>query len=169
MRSSGSLPSTGGGGVLTSVVFHVFIRGTIVFTILGLSGSVSVLDHVLLGELLDDSKKISLLISTFSGGFIRDSERLAHSGGGVEHILVSHNLLFGSGHDNTFFEDASVHVIDVTGESGFEGSKLSEGLFEVSRNGVEFFLEGGFSTFEFVEVNSDGSNHISHHGSDSVN
>jgi len=150
-------------------MFHVLVLSTVVFTIFGFGGSISVSDHSLLGELSDDSKKISLLISTFSGNFVRDSERFAHSGGGVEHLSVSGDFLLGGGHDDTFLKDASVHVIDVTRESGFEGSKLSEGLFEVSRNGVELLLESGFSTLEGVEVNSDGTDHIGHHLSDSVN
>jgi len=149
-------------------MFHVLVLSTVVFTIFGFGGSISVSDHSLLGELSDDSKKISLLISTFSGNFVRDSERFAHSGGGVEHLSVSGDFLLGGGHDDTFLKDASVHVIDVTRESGFEGTKLSEGLFEVSGNGVELSLESGFSTLEGVEVNSDGSDHIGHHLSDSV-
>jgi len=45
---------------------------------------------------------------------------------------------------------------------------LSKGLFEVGGDGVELFLEGGFSTFEGVEVDSDGSDHVLHHSSNSV-
>merc|ERR1719218_232281 len=121
---SRSLPFVGGGAVLTGVVLHVLVLSTVVLTILGLSGSVSVSDHVLLGELLDDSKKISLLISTFGGNFILGLEGVAHLGGGVKHFSVSGDLLSGGSHDDTFLEDASVHVIDVTRESGFEGTKL---------------------------------------------
>jgi len=165
---SGSLPFTRGGGVLTGVVLHVGVLFSVTFTIFGLGGSISVSDHSLLGELSDDSKKISLLISTFSGGLVGDSERLTHSGGGGEHVSVSGDLLSGGSHDDTFLKDASVHVIDVTRESGFEGSELSEGLLKVGRDGVELLLEGVFSTNEGIEVNSDGTDHIGHHGSDSV-
>lgn len=168
MRSR-SLPFIRGGGVLTGVVFHVGVLRTVTFTIFGLSGSVSVSDHVLLGELLDDSKKISLLISTFGGGLVGNSESIAHSGGGVEHFSVSGNLLSGSSHDDTFLKDASVHVINVTRESGFKGSELSEGLLKVSRDGVVLLLEGGLSTLEGIEVDSDGTHHVGHHLSDSVN
>jgi len=149
-------------------VFHVGVLSSVVFTIFGLGGSVSVSDHSLLGELFDDSKKISLLISTFSGGLVRDSERFTHSLGGGEHISVSGDFLGGSGHDDTFLKDASVHVIDVTRESGFEGSKLSKGLLKVSGNAVELFLESGFDGLKLIEVNSDGTDHLLHHGSDSV-
>merc|ERR1719326_1962177 len=165
---SRSLPFIRGGGVSTGVVLHVLVLSTVVVTILGLSGSVSVSDHVLLGELLDDSKEVSLLISAFSGGLVGDSERLAHSGGGVEHFSVSGDLLSGGSHDDTFLKDASVHVVDVTRESGFEGSELSEGLLKVGRDGVELLLEGGLLTFELVEVDSDGTHHVGHHLSDSV-
>jgi len=165
---SRSFPFTRGGGVLTGVVFHVLVLVVLSIDVLGVGGSVSVSDHVLLSELLDDSKKISLLISTFSGGLVGDSERLTHSFGGGEHLSVSGDLLSGGSHDDTFLKDASVHVIDVTRESGFEGSELSEGLLKVSRDGVEFLLEGSFSTFEGIEVNSDGTDHIGHHLSNSV-
>merc|ERR1719498_586065 len=168
MRSR-SFPFVGGRGVLTSIVLHVFVLSTIAFTILGLSGSISVSDHVLLGELLDDSKKISLLISTFGGNFVLGLEGVAHLGGGVEHFSVSGDFLSGGSHDDTFLKDASVHVIDVTGESSFKGSELSKGLFEVSRYTIVLFLEGGFSGLEGVEVDSDGTHHVSHHLSNSVN
>lgn len=144
------------------------VLSSIVFTIFGLGGSVSVSDHSLLGELFDDSKKISLLISTFSGGLVRDSERFTHSLGGLEHISVSGDFLGGGGHDDTFLKDASVHVVDVTRESGFKGSKLSKGLLKVSGNAVEFFLKTGFGVLKGFEVDSDGTDHLLHHGSDSV-
>jgi len=118
--------------------------------------------------LLDDSKEVSLLISAFSGGLVGDSERLAHSGGGVEHFSVSGDLLRGGSHDDTFLKDAGVHVIDVTRESGFEGSELSEGLLKVGRYTIVLLLEGGLSRFEGIEVDSDGTDHIGHHLSDSV-
>merc|ERR1719498_2155373 len=116
---SRSLPFIRGGGVRTGVVLHVLISTVLSISVLGVGGSVSVSDHVLLSELLDDSKKISLLISTFSGNFILGLEGVAHLGGGVEHFGVSSDLLSGGSHDDTFLEDASVHVIDVTRESGF--------------------------------------------------
>merc|ERR1711871_1736706 len=116
MNSFRSLPFTRGGGVGTGIITHALVFFTITFTIFGFSGSVSVSDHSLLSELSDDSEEISLFISTFGGSFILNSESVAHSSGGFD-------LFSGGGHNNTFLKDASVHVIDVTRESGFEGTK----------------------------------------------
>merc|ERR1711976_211801 len=109
-----------------------------------------------------------LLVSTLSGGVVGLLKGGANSLSGGEHLGVSGDLLGGGGHDDTFLKDASVHVIDVTRESGFDGSELSEGLLKVSGNGVELLLEGGFLTLELVEVDSDGTDHLLHHSSDSV-
>jgi len=54
-------------------------------------------------------------------------------------------------------------------KSGFKRSEFSQGLFKISRNGVEFLLEALFSGFKSIKVNSDGTDHFFHEFSDSVN
>ena len=123
------------------VFFNIGVSFTIIF---GFSRGISISDHSVFGHGFNDGEEISFFISSFGGDFEFVFESVTHLGGNSEHVSVSINFRGGSSHDNRFFVDAVMHVIDVVSELDFESGEFSEGGFEVSRDGVEFFLVSGF-------------------------
>jgi len=102
-------------------IFHVFVFSTVTFTIFGFSRSISVSNHSVFSHGFDDGEEISFFVSSFGGDFVFNSESVTHLSGNFEHFSVSVNFRGGSGHDNRFFVNTVMHVIDVVSELDFEG------------------------------------------------
>jgi len=124
-------------------IFFGFVFGNngVSFRIVfGFSRGISISDHSVFGHGFNDGEEISFFISTFGGDFVFVFESVTHLSGDFKHVSVSANFSGGSRHNNRFFVDTVVHVIDVVSELDFESGEFSEGVEEVSRDGVEFFL-----------------------------